>query len=198
MLFSRIREQTHCAELCTTARPHNKLFLPTTWWLLIVSWCSRWAPKKVTIRWQNPLIHLATENKAEDNPAVIPWKDCDIRAEFFLQNAAATICGHNATSIRSLARLQWYNAVHPVGNFKIKAFSQILIGFSASNLYYRTSCIRIGYGMYVPFILRFSTYCDSYSYSITQLNSRSRGIELCPMHPSTFCMFGELRTQKCT
>lgn len=129
MLFSRIREQTHCAELCTTARPQNKLFLPTTWWLLIVSWCSRWAPKKVTIRWQNPLIHLATENKAEDNPAVIPWKDCDIRAEFFLQNAAATICGHNATSIRSLARLQWYNTVHPVGNFKIKPFSQILIGF---------------------------------------------------------------------
>lgn len=39
--------------------------------------------QKVTIRWQNSLVHLATKYKAEDNPAVIRSKECDIRVFFF-------------------------------------------------------------------------------------------------------------------
>lgn len=79
--------------------------------------------QKVTIRWQNALVHLATKYKAEDNPAVIRSKECDIRVFFFQQNASATVYRHNATSIWSLTTLQWYNTVHPVVTFNVKPLS---------------------------------------------------------------------------
>lgn len=80
VLSSGIKEQKNGVEPSTEARPENKIFLPTTWWLLIVSLCVflQASKKKVLSRQQNYLVHRDTAYNADHRAVVIGLKEYSI------------------------------------------------------------------------------------------------------------------------